>query len=87
MLLPRARTLTPPQPVQREPSFLWHSLVGYHLVQFLFFLGRYLLWLNPWICRLCAWLDRATTVTVDDSWRVFNLDCKVRAVHPRPHCS
>lgn len=58
-------------------SFLWHSLVGYHLIQFLFFVGIYLPFVNPWICRLSAWLDRETTVTVDDSWKVFNLDCKV----------
>ncbi|EKM52622.1 uncharacterized protein PHACADRAFT_261187 [Phanerochaete carnosa HHB-10118-sp] len=57
-------------------SFLWHSLVGYHLIQFLFFIGIYLPFVNPWICCLSAWLDRETTVTVDDSWKVFNLDCK-----------
>lgn len=64
-------------------SFLWHSLVGFHLVQFLFFVGIYLPFVNPWICRLSAWLDRATTVTVDESWKVFNLDCKVRLTCPR----
>lgn len=46
-------------------------------MQFLFFVGIYLPWVNPWICRLSAWLDRETTVTIDDSWKVFNLDCKV----------
>lgn len=58
-------------------TFLWHSIIGFHLIQFLFFLGRYITSLNPWICRLSAWLDRAPTVTVDESWRVFNVDCKV----------
>ncbi|KAI0077661.1 L-gulonolactone/D-arabinono-1,4-lactone oxidase [Panus rudis PR-1116 ss-1] len=63
---------------RRKPatSFLWHSILGFHLVQFLFFLGIYFPAINPWICRMSAWLDRAKTVTVDDSWRVFNLDCK-----------
>lgn len=70
------------QPKNPGQSFLWHSLVGFHLVQFLFFLGIYLPALNPHIARLSAWLDRDTTVTVDDSWRVFNLDCKVRPLTP-----
>lgn len=59
-------------------TFLWHSLFGYHLIQLLFFLGRYLPSINPWICRLSVWMDRSKTITVDDSWRVFNVDCKVR---------
>lgn len=63
----------------RKPyaTFLWHSLIGYHLVQLLLFIGRYLPFINPYICRFCAWLDRSKAVAVDDSWRVFNIDCKV----------
>ncbi|KAI0789166.1 L-gulonolactone D-arabinono-1,4-lactone oxidase [Abortiporus biennis] len=57
-------------------TWLWHSLVGYHLIQFLFFLGRYFTFLNGWTCRLSTWLDKETSVVVDESWRVFNLDCK-----------
>lgn len=64
------------QPKNPVGTFLWHSIIGFHLIQFLFFLGRYITSLNPWICRLSAWLDRAPTVTVDESWRVFNVDCK-----------
>ncbi|THG99118.1 hypothetical protein EW026_g3174 [Hermanssonia centrifuga] len=67
------RTNEPKNPVG---TFLWHSFIGFHLIQFLFFLGRYIQGLNPWICRLSARLDREKTTTVDDSWRVFNVDCK-----------
>lgn len=58
-------------------SWLWHSLLGYHLIQFLFYLGRFFPSVNPNISRLSAWLDRNKTITIDESWRVFNLDCKV----------
>ncbi|KAK7676057.1 hypothetical protein QCA50_020981 [Cerrena zonata] len=64
------------EPTKLAPTFLWHSMIGFHLVQFLFFLGIYFPSINPWISRMSAWLDKSTTVTVDESWRVFNLDCK-----------
>ncbi|CAL1697949.1 unnamed protein product [Somion occarium] len=67
------RTTEPRKPAA---SFLWHSVIGYHVVQFLLFVGIYVRAINPWIARLTVWLDRAPTLTVDDSWRVFNLDCK-----------
>ncbi|THH28179.1 hypothetical protein EUX98_g6006 [Antrodiella citrinella] len=67
------RTTDPKKPAA---SFLWHNLLGYHLIQFLFLIGRYLPILNAWICRFSAWLDSAPTVAVDDSWRIFNVDCK-----------
>lgn len=65
------------QPKNPAGTWLWHSLLGYHIIQFLFYIGRFFPSVNPSICRLSAWLDRDKTVTVDDSWRVFNLDCKV----------
>jgi hypothetical protein len=58
-------------------SWLWHSLLGYHVVQFLFFIGRYFLFLNPYIGRFGAWLLRDPTVGVDDSHLIFNVDCRV----------
>lgn len=74
------------QPTKLAPTFLWHSAIGFHLVQFLFFLGIYIPSLNPWISRMSAWLDKETTVTVDESWRVFNLDCKVSNLLNHVHC-
>ncbi|GBE87097.1 L-gulonolactone/D-arabinono-1,4-lactone oxidase [Sparassis latifolia] len=57
-------------------TWLWHSIIGYHLLQFLFFLGRYITSLNPWIGRFGAWLVRDNAVAIDDSYRIFNVDCK-----------
>ncbi|EMD35022.1 hypothetical protein CERSUDRAFT_116534, partial [Gelatoporia subvermispora B] len=67
------RTQEPPNPVS---SWLWHSIVGYHVLQFLFFLGRIVPALNYWIGCFGAWLVRDLTVAVDDSHRIFNVDCK-----------
>ncbi|KAI0752191.1 L-gulonolactone/D-arabinono-1,4-lactone oxidase [Fomes fomentarius] len=67
------RTAEPKQPVG---TWLWHSLVGYHLLQFLLFLARYVSVLNLWYGRIAAWLISEPTVGIDDSYRIFNLDCK-----------
>ncbi|TBU59901.1 L-gulonolactone/D-arabinono-1,4-lactone oxidase [Dichomitus squalens] len=67
------RTHEPRRPIY---TWLWHSLVGYHLLQFLFFLGRYLPNVNNFVGRLGAWLVSDRTVAVDDSHRIFNVDCK-----------
>ncbi|KAI0776828.1 L-gulonolactone/D-arabinono-1,4-lactone oxidase [Trametes elegans] len=67
------RTAEPRKPAE---TWLWHSLVGFHFLQLLLFLGRYLPDLNIWTARFAAWLVRDKTVTVDDSHRVFNIDCK-----------
>ncbi len=67
-----------PQPKNPAGTWMWHSFLGFHIIQFLFYLGRFFPSLNPSISRWSAWLDQNKTVTVDDSWRVFNLDCKVR---------
>jgi L-gulonolactone oxidase len=67
----------PLQPKKPVGSWLWHSLLGYHLVQFLLFIARYFLFLNPYIGRFGAWLLRDPTVGVDDSHLIFNVDCRV----------
>lgn len=75
------------QPKKPVSTWLWHSLVGFHLLQFLFFLGRYFTSLVPLIGRFGAWLVSDKTVAVDDSYRIFNVDCKVRTPFnpPPPH--
>jgi L-gulonolactone oxidase len=65
----------------REPknpagSWFWHCLLGFHLIQFLLFAGRYFPSLNYWIGRLAAWLVLNKTVGVDDSYQIFNVDCR-----------
>ncbi|KZV72286.1 L-gulonolactone/D-arabinono-1,4-lactone oxidase [Peniophora sp. CONT] len=65
----------PKQPLQ---SWLWNSLVGYHVLQFLLFIGIFIPSFNLSVGRFTSWLIRKPTVTVDDSLDVFNIDCKYR---------
>jgi L-gulonolactone oxidase len=69
---------TPQQPTNPLHSWLWHSFVGYHVVQLLLFVGILMPWFNLWVARFTAWLVNERTETVDDSLNVFNMDCKVR---------
>ncbi|KAH9033110.1 L-gulonolactone/D-arabinono-1,4-lactone oxidase [Lactarius pseudohatsudake] len=69
------KTQEPRHPLQ---SWLWHSLMGYHVIQFLLFLGLFIPRFNIWIGWFSSWLVRDKTVSVDDSLNVFNIDCKYR---------
>ncbi|KAF9491105.1 gulonolactone oxidase Lgo1 [Pleurotus eryngii] len=62
----------------RKPAFswLWHSLMGYHLVQLLLFIGRFFLCVNTWTCRFAAWLTSSKSVGVDVSHAIFNVECR-----------
>jgi len=53
-------------------------LIGYHVIQWLLFLGIFIPPLNIWIGRFSSWLVRDKTLSVDDSLNVFNIDCKYR---------
>ncbi|KAI0289644.1 L-gulonolactone/D-arabinono-1,4-lactone oxidase [Russula brevipes] len=59
-----------------QASWLWHSLIGYHVIQFLLFLGIFVPRLNVWIGLFSSWLVRDKTVSIDDSLNLFNIDCK-----------
>jgi len=59
-------------------SWLWHSLLGYHVIQFLIFLGIFIPDLNIWIGRFSSWLIKDKTLSVDGSLNLFNVDCKYR---------
>jgi len=63
-----------PKPVG---SWFWNTFLGYHLVQLLLFIGRYILCLNIWTQYLGFWLASKKSVGIDDSYRIFNVDCKV----------
>ncbi|KAG6868655.1 hypothetical protein C0993_012460 [Termitomyces sp. T159_Od127] len=54
----------------------WHTFMGYHLTQLFLFFARYFLTLNAWISHYTCWLMKERTVGVDDSHRIFNVDCK-----------
>ncbi|RPD77041.1 L-gulonolactone/D-arabinono-1,4-lactone oxidase [Lentinus tigrinus ALCF2SS1-7] len=67
------RTDEPKKPLS---SWLWNSLIGYHFLQFVLFVARYFPALNIWYGKITTWLISESTVAVDDSYRIFNLDCK-----------
>lgn len=69
------KTQEPRRPLQ---SWLWHSLMGHHVIQFLLFLGIFISRLNIWVGWVSSWLVRDKTVSIDDSLNVFNIDCKYR---------
>jgi L-gulonolactone oxidase len=64
------------EPTRAAASWLWHSFLGFHVLQFLLFLGRYFLSINVFTTRFAAWLVKDHVVAVDDSYRIFNLDCR-----------
>lgn len=66
-------------------SWLWHRLVGYHVIQLLLFIGRYFLFVNTWAARLAEWLISGDTVGVDVSHRIFNVECRVSPLSVKPH--
>ncbi|KAH6911962.1 D-arabinono-1,4-lactone oxidase-domain-containing protein [Coprinopsis sp. MPI-PUGE-AT-0042] len=66
------RTLEPANPGQLNWA---HWVLGHHLVQFMLFLGRWFQSLNPMICRFVCWMGREKSIGVDDSHRIFNIDC------------
>lgn len=69
------KTQEPRRPLQ---SWLWHSLMGHHVIQFLLFLGLFIPRFNIWTGWFSSWLVRDKTISVDDSLNLFNLDCKYR---------
>ena len=69
--------LIPFQPAKLVGSWLWHSFFGFHVLQSLLFVARYFLSLNIFIGRFAAWLVSTEVITIDDSFRIFNLECRV----------
>ncbi|KAJ7075077.1 gulonolactone oxidase Lgo1 [Mycena belliarum] len=65
----------------REPKrppvpWFWRSLVAFHVVQLLLFLGRFVPRINTLTGRFVAWLARAPLTLVDDSHTIFNVECR-----------
>jgi hypothetical protein len=57
--------------------------LAYHAVQAILFAGRYITSLNTYAGRFAAWLASGGSVVVNDSYKVFNVDCRVRRL-PSP---
>ncbi|KAF8968705.1 gulonolactone oxidase Lgo1 [Flammula alnicola] len=64
------------EPKKPAGSWWWHSFLGYHVIQFLLFIARYITVLNLWIGTFACWLVKGDTVGVDDSYNIFNVDCR-----------
>ncbi|EDV28833.1 uncharacterized protein TRIADDRAFT_18858, partial [Trichoplax adhaerens] len=57
-------------------NWFWDSIVGYHSLQFLYWLSSYFDSLIPWINRtFFGLLFRKPKYRVDDSYKVFNFEC------------
>ncbi|KAH0579407.1 hypothetical protein H2248_002268 [Termitomyces sp. 'cryptogamus'] len=67
------RSKEPKNPVG---GWWWHTFLGYHVTQLFLFVARYFLFLNTWISHYTCWLIEKQTVGVDDSHRIFNVDCR-----------
>ncbi|KAJ3937682.1 MAG: gulonolactone oxidase Lgo1 [Lentinula lateritia] len=57
-------------------SWFYDSFMGYHLVQLLLFLGIFFRTCNTWAVLLASWLVSSVSSRVDDSYRVFNVECR-----------
>lgn len=63
------------EPKQVTSSLFWDYVVGHHVLQFLLFLSLWLPDIVFFVGRLKVWLIGDKSVRVDDSHKVFNLDC------------
>lgn len=58
-------------------SWFWENVVGHHFLQLLLFLSLWIPNIVFLVGRLKVWLIGGKSVRVDDSYKVFNLDCNV----------
>lgn len=59
--------------------------MGYHVIQFLLFLGRYFLFLNTYVANFACWLASGDSMGIDDSYRIFNVNCRVSLYWQKNH--
>lgn len=68
------------QPAQPFGSWFWDTLVGYHFLQLMLFVGRYIPSVTTWVARFACWLGSNPSTVIDDSYKIFNIDCLVRCL-------
>ncbi|CED85400.1 l-gulonolactone d-arabinono--lactone oxidase [Phaffia rhodozyma] len=70
------RTSAPPDPAPGWGAYFRNVIFGFHIVQFLLFVSRFIPSLTPPVCRL-VWkhLNGRTQRHIGDSYKVFNFDC------------
>ncbi|KAJ7764127.1 D-arabinono-1,4-lactone oxidase-domain-containing protein [Mycena maculata] len=62
---------------KRPPiPWFWSSLLAFHVVQFFLFVGRYFQYVNTLTGRFVAWLSSGNVTLVDDSYTIFNVECR-----------
>ncbi|KAF8890666.1 gulonolactone oxidase Lgo1 [Infundibulicybe gibba] len=64
------------EPKKPAGNWWWHTLMGYHAIQLLLFIGRFLPPLNTWVANFACWLVSNKSVGIDDSHVIFNVDCR-----------
>ncbi|KAJ7148815.1 hypothetical protein C8R46DRAFT_1044485 [Mycena filopes] len=69
-----SRTTKPP--VNESASWFWDYIVGFHAIQLLLFLARFISALHVVIRPLVVWLYRSPVTLVADSHEVFNVPCR-----------
>ncbi len=52
--------------------------MAFHVLQLILFIGRYVSAVTNFAGHFICWLGGPRSVKVDDSHRIFNLDCLVR---------
>jgi L-gulonolactone oxidase len=65
------------QPKRVVGNWFRDMILGTVVLQFLLFLSRYFPDLTLFIGRYALWLTGGESVNIDDSYKVFSLDCKV----------
>ncbi|EJU01953.1 gulonolactone oxidase Lgo1 [Dacryopinax primogenitus] len=70
------RTKDAPNPPPH--SFFWDRLLGFDALQLMLFLGLYVPSILPSVAQFACWLRRPHGTTVDDSWKIFNLDVFIK---------
>jgi L-gulonolactone oxidase len=63
------------------PSWFWDQFIGFYILQFLLFAGRFCSYLTTLGSSLACWLASRTSVAIDVSYKIFNLDCRVSALN------
>ncbi len=59
-------------------NWFWDTFCGYHVVQILLYASRFIPSLTIPVGKFAAWLANAQSVAVDDNYKIFNVNCRVR---------
>ncbi|XP_028394174.1 L-gulonolactone oxidase-like isoform X2 [Dendronephthya gigantea] len=64
------------KPVKIKSSWFWDYLIGFHLLQFVYWLSTFFTWLVPYINKYhFTWLKSQPEEVVDEAEKIFTFDC------------